>query len=120
MTAAGGRRKGCRKDRNTFWREWVERYVHRCRKERRRRHTDHVFTAQWAPVTTPTVTPTVSPRPTVTPVPGTPVNLGSTNSTLVGAKTADSSHMMQWLIILLAAAAGLTGMGVYRKKRRNG
>lgn len=81
---------------------------------------DHVFTTQWAPVTTPTVTPTVTSRPTVTPVPGTPVNPGSTNSTLVGAKTADSSHIMQWLIILLAAAAGLTGMGVYRKKRRNG
>ncbi len=80
---------------------------------------DHVFTAQWTPAATPVVTPSVMPRPTVTPVPGTPVYPGSSNSTLVGAKTGDSSHVMQWLMMLLAAAAGSTGITVYRKRRRS-
>ncbi|MBO5521801.1 MAG: Cna B-type domain-containing protein, partial [Eubacterium sp.] len=65
---------------------------------------DHTFVAQWAPAATPTITP----------IPGTPVNPAN------GPKTGDSSHMLEWLIVLLAAAAGLTGMALYRKKRGTG
>jgi len=77
---------------------------------------DHTFVAQWEPIPTPTVTPTptLTVTPTVTPIPRTPVNPAN------GPKTGDSSHMLEWLIVLLAAAAGLTGMALYRKKRGTG
>ena len=77
------------------------------------------------PTPTDAVKP-VSPTPTVSgkPVPPTKVavpvtTVSSAKATRTAPKTGDTNNLVLWLILLIAAAAGISGIVVYGRKRKH-
>ncbi len=69
--------------------------------------------------TTGQPTPTGSPKPGQ-PTPGQPTPTGSPNPGSGGPKTGDTNNIGLWVLLLVAAGAGILGTVIYRKRQKNG
>jgi pilin isopeptide linkage protein/LPXTG-motif cell wall-anchored protein len=73
--------------------------------------------AEPTPTPTPTLTPTVTPVATSTPSAGTTPGTSGTSGTS-SPKTGDNTDVTLWMMLLCAAAAGMSGSVWYRKRTR--